>query len=185
LPAEFVTPQVEPERRTVPATRGDPWISLTTRMIPLAPLMVFVVIGVQAGLRLVINQPAPGAAYELHREYSSEPVGLTLDRTDAAAREAFAAAAAIQATPVSARGSYPSGHASRVLFFSLLAAQTVRRRGKVSRATRTAVVVLPTALVGYSALYFGYHWPSDLLGGTLLALAIYAVVVHLAAGIRR
>jgi membrane-associated phospholipid phosphatase len=169
--------------RSEASSRGGSWTFPQPRMVALAPLMIFVAIGLQAGLRLVVDQPAPSAAYELRREFSSEPVGLTLDRTDAATRGVFAAATASQAAVPPAPRSYPSGHASRVLFLSLLAARTVRGRGKVSRVTRVAIALLPTALVGYSALYFGYHWPSDLLGGALLALVVYAAVRRFAVGV--
>ena len=30
--------------------------------------------------------------------------------------------------------------------------------------------------VGYSTLYFGYHWPSDVFGGYLLAMGVYRAV---------
>lgn len=166
------------------ASSGYPTRAWARRIPTMAPLVLFAVIGLQAGMRLLIDQPAPGSAYELQRDFASEPVGLALDSTDAAAREVFVAATAPQPTegiasaapaPGAVRGSYPSGHACRVLFLSLLAAGMIRGQGKTRRAATLAVALLPAALVGYSALYFGYHWPSDLLGGWLLAAALYPI----------
>src|SRR5207302_3445714 len=85
-------------------------------------------------------------------------------------------------------GSFPSGHATRALFLALVASSQTRpgSRGRAERSGRrgalTAALVvggfLLAALVGYSALYFGYHWPSDVLGGYLLAVIAW----QLAAG---
>ena len=163
------------------------------RLLPAtAPLVLLLAIFLQAGMRLVVNQPAPGSAYELQRDFASGLVGLALDRTDATARQLFVAATAPRPTDGGSaptgtgrtaaflgqgavRGSYPSGHACRVMFLSLLAAGMIRGRGKARRAASLVVALLPTALIGYSVLYFGYHWPSDLLGGILLALGLYPV----------
>jgi membrane-associated phospholipid phosphatase len=187
----------------------------------LAPLVVFAVIGVQSGLRLVVDQPAPGATYELQRAFAPEPVSGILDRTDAAARGTFVATTApIADSTGEGRGSYPSGHAARTLFLALLAARwwTLRRGtwgmgrwgegGTQHPEPRTqnplstqhsalstllilspqssffapiaaAIALAVAAAVGYSALYFGYHWPSDLLGGYLLGMAAYPAAARL------
>ena len=166
-----------------------------TPVAVLAPLMLFGVVGVQAGLRLVIDQPAAGKAYELQRAFAGEPVSAVLDRSDAAARGAFEAASSAAADSAAAtppatgsasvgRGSYPSGHAARTLFLALLAADFLLRSKPGSSRFGAVVAIglfLLSGLVGYSALYFGYHWPSDLLGGYLLALAAYPVAGRLLA----
>ncbi len=177
----------------------------------LAPLVLILGILLQAGLRLAVDQPAPDRTYELHRTFASEPVGLALDRTDALVRQGFVAATAPAAPEAGAggRGSFPSGHATRVLFLALLAAMwprgdrgTGRRlplslwervrvrapalstqhpepRTQNPELVRLALALLLSAAVGYSALYFGYHWPSDLLGGYLLAAALYPLAARL------
>ncbi len=138
-----------------------------------APLLLFAVIGVQAGARLVVDQPGPGRLYELNRPYASHPIGNALDRTDAVVRGSFVTATAASGETGNERGSFPSGHAARVLFLGLLMAEAVA----ASRSWRPVVVrsaaILMAGLVGYSTLYFGYHWPSDLLGGYMLALVAY------------
>ncbi len=172
-------------------------VGATKLPLVLAPLLLFAVIAIQAGFRLVVDQPAPGSAYALHRQFAAQPVADVLDRTDAAARQGFLQATSPLAppavTPQNAveRGSYPSGHSSRLLFLAglvvslqLSAIRTSRmRRGGWSRAVRTGVAASAVALVGlvsYSAMYFGYHWPSDILGGFLLALAVLPLAIRAA-----
>lgn len=133
----------------------------------LPPLVLFLVMGLQGGLRLGVDQPLPGRAYELHRDYAAGPTSATLDRTDAAARQAFVASAAPLAAATAERGSFPSGHAARTLFLALVAG------GWLGRLWLRGALLIIAGLVAYSALYFGYHWPSDVLGGVLLALAGY------------
>ncbi|MBI2939601.1 MAG: phosphatase PAP2 family protein [Chloroflexi bacterium] len=166
----------------------------------LPPLVLFAAIGIQTGLRLVVSQPAPPAkTYELHREFASQPVGYTLDRADEVARKTLVAAtakplaqptpagstvpAAAPPAPAPERGSFPSGHATRVLFLALLASDTVRRRpvrwSWLGRRLPLGGLGVIAGLVGYSAMYFGYHWPSDVLAGYLLALAAHQLAAWL------
>jgi len=63
--------------------------------------------------------------------------------------------------------SFPSGHAtsSAVMYLTMagLASQVIR-----DRAARTYVIVcamLLTGLIGFSRVYLGVHWPSDVLAG--------------------
>lgn len=169
------------------------WLVARRRPQPvaLAPLLIVAAIGVQAGLRLVVEQPPPRGSFELQRVTPAQPVGYILDRADAAARESFAAAAPSGA-PAEERGSYPSGHACRILFLALAVDWLMlrdRRRAKGgdrrepaaggrlhALAARRLALAGIAILVGYSTLYFGYHWPSDVLGGYLLAMGVYRAV---------
>ncbi|GEM_PF-6969536 len=150
--------------------RGDACVAL-------APLLLFAAVAIQGGLRLAVQQPAPTASFELQRPFAEQPVSAALDRTDAAARGAFVAVTGpvAPATAERERGSYPSGHTARILFLAL-AAWSLRPRGWGKRGC-TAWVALLGILVGgvsYSALFFGYHWPSDLIGGYLIAAGLWA-----------
>jgi membrane-associated phospholipid phosphatase len=74
--------------------------------------------------------------------------------------------------------SFPSGHAVQTMvFYGLLAMLALqwpplaRRRRLVVAATVTVV-----ALVGYTRVYLGNHWPTDILGGWLLGWAWLGVL---------
>lgn len=139
----------------------------------LAPLVLLLLLGIQVGLRLAIDQPAPAISYELERP-SSQSVGSALDRSDATLRESILAANIPPSGSFGDRGSFPSGHACRALFLALLAQRLGRASWRIVRRILWSTLLMVLAgLVGYSALYFGYHWPSDVLGGYLLALAAY------------
>ena len=69
--------------------------------------------------------------------------------------------------------SFPSGHAmlSAIAFLTLgalLAAEAGRRR---HRAYILGVAVLLTLLVGFSRVWLGVHWPTDVLAGWCLGAA--------------
>jgi len=159
----------------------------------LPPLVLFVAVGIQGGLRLVIDQPGPDQEYAVRRDFVSQPVGYVLDGVDFAARESFVAAVPgrIPQTPSSGQASFPSGHAARGLFLVLLAVHELQLWGPVRSwpwLGRSLLLVAPfiiAGLIGYSAMYFGYHWPSDVLGGYLLALSTYPVAAGLSTSRRR
>jgi len=74
--------------------------------------------------------------------------------------------------------SFPSGHAVQtVVFYGLVALLALewpplaRRRGLVLGGTAAVV-----ALVGYTRVYLGNHWPTDVLGGWLLGWAWLGVL---------
>lgn len=68
--------------------------------------------------------------------------------------------------------SFPSGHTLlATVFYGMIAfILYTRARSKVSRilvVSSTAALVL---LIGFSRLYLGVHWPSDVLGGYIVGL---------------
>ncbi len=64
--------------------------------------------------------------------------------------------------------SYPSGHAmlSAIAYFSLAALFPCRYR-----ALAHTIAAVLTILIGLTRLYFGVHWPTDVLAGWLIGLA--------------
>ncbi|MEO6788596.1 MAG: phosphatase PAP2 family protein, partial [Chthoniobacteraceae bacterium] len=60
--------------------------------------------------------------------------------------------------------SFPSNHAANTACVALLAALFFRRWGWLA--------FFPALLVGYSRIYTGSHWPSDVLGGIALGLGM-------------
>lgn len=66
--------------------------------------------------------------------------------------------------------SFPSGHAiTAISFYGVLTLLTARRLGGWRRWTVTAAGAVLVLLIGFSRLYFGVHYPSDIVAGYLCA----------------
>jgi membrane-associated phospholipid phosphatase len=149
-----------------------------TRRLGLAliPLLLLGAMFVQSLSRLVVERPGPGVFFALPRAYEEAGAIAGLDRTDAAARGAFVQVTGAGDENDQGRGSYPSGHAVRLAFFAGLGVLATRTRYGVKATSLVGLVLGAIAVaVGYSALYFGYHWPSDILGGYLLGAGVATV----------
>jgi len=80
--------------------------------------------------------------------------------------------------------SFPSGHAAQslfVYFFLWVIVATLPRRqkqGLLSQGIReclSMVLVSLPAMVGFSRVYLGVHWPSDVVAGWAIGLFILAI----------
>ncbi len=88
--------------------------------------------------------------------------------------------------------SYPSGHAARAAFMSILLGALVaspsafklvrNRKFGLKRTVALIAIAIYWAMVGVSRIYLGHHWLSDIIGGTLLGVGTAAIAL---AGLRR
>jgi undecaprenyl-diphosphatase len=67
--------------------------------------------------------------------------------------------------------AFPSGHALRT--FALAAFVGLRFRWRAG-----GVAMVYAFLVGLSRIYLGVHWPSDILGGALLGIALAVLIEY-------
>jgi membrane-associated phospholipid phosphatase len=104
---------------------------------------------VELGLKLIVHQRPPPP--EFYRQIYYPLTGVTLT------------------------GSFPSGHAMRSAFFFVLLATLVGasqslpgRFGQLGVRAIQLGCVLAAVTLGFSRIYLGYHWPSDVLAGLIL-----------------
>jgi undecaprenyl-diphosphatase len=76
-------------------------------------------------------------------------------------------------------GSFPSGHSmSAIGIYGVVAAALIALYPQTRRVMIVAVTLL-VAAIGFSRVYLGVHWPSDVVGGLLGGLPPLVVSVHL------
>jgi membrane-associated phospholipid phosphatase len=86
--------------------------------------------------------------------------------------------------------SYPSGHAlNSMVVLGMLTVLAVRAlTGALARATVLVAGVALVGAIGFSRVYLGVHWPSDVLAGWLIGLlwlTVCLTVAHLVREYRR
>lgn len=83
--------------------------------------------------------------------------------------------------------SFPSGHALISLcFYGLIAGMLSLRLQKAwQRVAVWTVAVLLVVLIGFSRIYLGVHWPSDVLAGYAAAFIWMGAIRHLAARLEK
>jgi membrane-associated phospholipid phosphatase len=82
--------------------------------------------------------------------------------------------------------SFPSGHATRTAFMTVLFAFLLVRGLGPARALPAVAVLCVVALVsGWSRIYLGYHWPMDVIGGFALGAGMAAIAIGVLLGEKR
>lgn len=77
--------------------------------------------------------------------------------------------------------SFPSGHSSAAFaFFLCLAVLAGRGQPPRLRLTWLLIASIPATLIALSRVYLGVHWPSDVIGGALLAAILCGASLALA-----
>lgn len=74
--------------------------------------------------------------------------------------------------------SFPSGHAVAVVLLGGTIALLIQRLAKHHQRLWLAMVTLMMLLVGYSRVYLGVHWLSDVLFGYIVGLAWIVFIAH-------
>ncbi len=87
--------------------------------------------------------------------------------------------------PLPSSYSFPSGHAlgSLVFFGTLAALLSPRLRGRASKILLWAGAVLLIAAIGFSRIYLGVHYPTDVIAG-YAAATIWVLAVAIGNGAR-
>jgi undecaprenyl-diphosphatase len=126
----------------------------------IAPLLFLVSLPIEFALKLTLDQPVPMAGFyrqTIHYALLGFPT--------------------VQ--------SFPSGHAARNAFMSILGAYLlVRLLGPRRAAPLLAGIAALSLTAGWSRAYLGYHWPMDVLGGFLLGSGMACLAVALLAPAR-
>jgi len=73
--------------------------------------------------------------------------------------------------------AFPSGHTTHALAVALLVIWLIRHLRTTVRGVVAPLLLVTALLVALSRLYLQLHWPSDLLGGALVALFWSAIAV--------
>lgn len=73
-------------------------------------------------------------------------------------------------------GSFPSGHAIRVAFLCVLLGMFLLRRDGLPARFAVAGLLVLAAVTGFTRVYLGWHWSSDVIAGLVLGGSVAVLV---------
>ena len=82
--------------------------------------------------------------------------------------------------------SFPSGHSitSMFVFGMLIYLVRVNVQNRKAANVLTVIIAVPMVCIGLSRIYLGVHYPSDVLAGWALGIAVMMVVIEIADRLR-
>lgn len=75
--------------------------------------------------------------------------------------------------------SFPSGHSMGAMSLYLLISYIVSKENKKNKKMTYTIALLGVLLMGWSRLYLGVHWPSDVIAGYLGGICIFIVSINI------
>lgn len=140
-------------------------------LVVLAVVIAVMDMGVSDTIKKIVNRPRPREAQAGVRVVDLQPGAL---RILSAFKPAVVTRSKAPDEPPAGH-SFPSGHAINTFSAATVLTLFYKRRGLLA--------FIPAALVGYSRIYTGAHWPSDVLVSAFLgvgATLLLVIVLELA-----
>lgn len=164
----------EPALLDAAALSADTWAQLVRAVSRLGDLVPWTLLLTALGVTLLVLRGVAAAvltAATLASDLAAAVTKVFVERMrpEAALLEGFAGFDSF---------AYPSGHVVRaVSLAAVLAWLLLPERWRLGGALAAALVA--GALMGYSRVALGVHWPTDVLGGLLLGIAWFSGTAYL------
>jgi undecaprenyl-diphosphatase len=150
--------------------------------LPITSIMEVISLLGSVGVLIVLSLLAISLFYYFHRPRAAALLAITM--AGAAALDLVLKHAFHRVRPLAFFGtspssySFPSGHALGSLCFygALAALLSARIAGRRPRFCIWTIAVLLVAMIGFSRVYLGVHYPSDVIGGYCAAIVWVAAV---------
>lgn len=75
--------------------------------------------------------------------------------------------------------SFPSGHAMAAMGIGLTVAYIASKRNRRAKSTYYVTGIIVALLIGWSRMYLGVHWPTDIVGGYLGGIMVFILSINM------